>query len=1124
MKISGSFKTQDNNTIRVVFYNKKNTAASININTSNDIYFGDEPVIITTEIDDTFAHLLKTQAKITLVTRRWLGDYLFADNTKSIVVNIWKNDVCIFAGYVSANTYNQQYSHELEELEINCIDTLSTLKNRRLTDDTTYEDLVAQSTIRPFSWFFDKINLEDPAGVIPNLPEFPSEEMHAWFETGWGREVNDDSSINYYGIESECVILDEDTAVATGDTRRGEDKTPTYIQSTDTCIVDGVQYYKKYAWITVNGELVNTGDWIVGDPTGDMPYVIRQETRLTGWSTGVLPQPFDFWEHMTTFDVYSNGMEIAVSDSIGEQIPETPQTTTNGSYYEFRQGADDDLDYDENTQTYYYKNYAWVCVNNVCENSGQWERGNEKAHQTGTHTAITGWQYDDPAVAFEYYETVSHYIDYSDGTSELDYTTMGHQIPLTPNTTSAGSYYEFRQAGDDDLDIDPVTGFSYYKNYAWVIVNNVAEKTNNWVRGGEYNDYSDVDQYNIYGKTIYNNSAAPRMMINGTLYTADIFDIQTKIFAFTNVPTTFTSMTLEDSELYDQLFFNNIDTSNVVDMHDMFHLAGNLRTLDISCFDFSSAGSMAYMFFSCGSLTSLDVSNWDVSSVSTMAYMFDGCSSLTSLDVSNWDVSHVTGMSYMFNGCSSLTSIDVSNWDVSHVTGMGHMFAGCSSLTSIDISGWTTSTSTSTDHMFSGCSSLTSIDVSNVSMQNCRSMVGMFSGCSSLTSIDVSSLDMPNVTEMNTVFYGCSSLTSIDVSNWDVSHVTDMDGMFSNCTSLTSIDVSGWTTSSLKDMYQMFAGCTSLTSLDLSNFDTSHVTSMTSCFAVCSSLTTLNLSNFDLSLVPLSSTNAGMWWVFQYSDNLSKLIINNVSNDTYSKIISSGAYLPTTTVIYRDNYVYKYNSNTSQWEIVNKIYGTAISTQTTAPTISLNGTTYTADVWDDTTKEFGFTNVPTNVTSISITDLYDELIFSNYIDTSNMTSMYRMFYNCSNLTSLDISHFNTSNVTNMNYMFNACKGFTSLDLSNFITDNVRQMLSLFSGCTILTSLDLSNWEVGSNTTISNMFYRTTALTSIIMNNVSDDTFNKIGSISSIHVSRITIYRDGDAYKWNSSTSQWEIQS
>ena len=40
----------------------------------------------------------------------------------------------------------------------------------------------------------------------------------------------------------------------------------------------------------------------------------------------------------------------------------------------------------------------------------------------------------------------------------------------------------------------------------------------------------------------------------------------------------------------------------------------------------------------------------------------------------------------------------------------------------------------------------------------------------------------------------------------------------------------------------------------------------------------------------------------------------------------------------------------------------------------------------------------------------------NYLtkcDTSRMTSMYEMFYNCRSLTSLDLSKFNTSKVKDM---------------------------------------------------------------------------------------------------------------
>ena len=61
------------------------------------------------------------------------------------------------------------------------------------------------------------------------------------------------------------------------------------------------------------------------------------------------------------------------------------------------------------------------------------------------------------------------------------------------------------------------------------------------------------------------------------------------------------------------------------------------------------------------------------------------------------------------------------------------------------------------------------------------------------------------------------------------------------------------------------------------------------------------------------------------------------------------------------------------------------------------------------------------------------------LDTSNITSMDSMFYQCSKLTTLDLSSFDTSKVTNMGSMFNACNKLTTLDVSNFDTSKVTNM-------------------------------------------------------------------------------------
>ena len=73
--------------------------------------------------------------------------------------------------------------------------------------------------------------------------------------------------------------------------------------------------------------------------------------------------------------------------------------------------------------------------------------------------------------------------------------------------------------------------------------------------------------------------------------------------------------------------------------------------------------------------------------------------------------------------------------------------------------------------------------------------------------------------------------------------------------------------------------------------------------------------------------------------------------------------------------------------------------------------------------------------------------------------MQGMFYECSQLTSLDVSGFDTSKVTNMLYMFHGCSQLTSLDVSGFNTSNVTNMNSMFCGCSQLASLNLKNWQI-----------------------------------------------------------------
>ena len=116
-------------------------------------------------------------------------------------------------------------------------------------------------------------------------------------------------------------------------------------------------------------------------------------------------------------------------------------------------------------------------------------------------------------------------------------------------------------------------------------------------------------------------------------------------------------------------------------------------------------------------------------------------------------------------------------------------------------------------------------------------------------------------------------------------------------------------------------------------------------------------------------------------------------------------------------------------------------------------------------------------------------------DTSKVTIMNGMFYDCSGLTSLDVSIFDTSNVTDMGSMFMYCTSLTSLDLSNFNTSNVIDMDNMFNNCEQLNTLNLSGWVISSNvTSIQNMFNACLKLSTITMKGCSQDTINKITAV------------------------------
>ena len=76
----------------------------------------------------------------------------------------------------------------------------------------------------------------------------------------------------YYQRINEIGTYEGGITVPTGNYKKGNELTPTYIQSSnasDYMLIGSKMYYKKYAWVTPVDTAVNTGDYIQGDYIGE---------------------------------------------------------------------------------------------------------------------------------------------------------------------------------------------------------------------------------------------------------------------------------------------------------------------------------------------------------------------------------------------------------------------------------------------------------------------------------------------------------------------------------------------------------------------------------------------------------------------------------------------------------------------------------------------------------------------------------------------------------------------------------------------------------------------------------------------------------------------------------------
>ena len=474
------------------------------------------------------------------------------------------------------------------------------------------------------------------------------------------------------------------------------------------------------------------------------------------------------------------------------------------------------------------------------------------------------------------------------------------------------------------------------------------------------------------------------------------------------------------------VYLNGLQTYSLTDMSGMFSGCSKLQTVNIDQISTSRVTNMSSLFGNCSSLSNLNVTRWNTGNVLNMSAMFAGCTSMSNFTtIQGWNTSKVTDMGALFSGCTQLVSLNLSSWDISKVKNLGRMFDGCTKLVSLNLADW---------------------DVSSVSSLN-----GMFEDCTALDNIDVSRWNTGRVTNLNRMFLGCTKLRTIDgIGGWNTGEVTSTERMFEDCMYLPTLDLSGWNTSKLTYTIEMFKNCRNLQMLTLTGWDTSKVTDMEHMFENCLKLTTINVSDkwnvakvsvFNEIFVNCGNLVGGKGTVFDAAH----------IDKTYARI-DGGTYSPGyLTKKGADNYAV-FNPSTATLTFYSDGFKGAHSEGTVFTVFEDTNSPEWASishyvqhvVFDET-----FATVRPKNTSSWFYQMYEllDVKCTQYLNTSQVTSMQHMFGYCQKLTELDLTTWNTSKVTNMSSMFRNCVALQSIYVGgDWSTAKVAYSGMMFSNC------------------------------------------------------------------------------
>lgn len=313
MYLHGHFYNEENERIEVhiVTNNDRTKEVVIGEKESGDLFFSEDPVELTSEVNDTFDHLLCQQTTVRLLTRNYRPE-LFCRSCWEAVVNVYRGDVCLFAGYIEPQTYSQGYNEEYDEIELNCIDALTALQYSKYRNVGTlgavYDVVKAEAAQRTFLDVMQEI-LD---GVTDGLDIKTGGKAHYLYD---GSKAVDAEGGNRYGIlrqlsVNELLFMGEDE----DDVWQQDEVLEEMLKYLNLHIVqEGLTFY-IFSWESVKGEeRIYWRDLLTGDSR-------MTERRTVEIRTGIVT---DTDTTISVGDVYNKIMLTCKVESM-ENVIESP--------------------------------------------------------------------------------------------------------------------------------------------------------------------------------------------------------------------------------------------------------------------------------------------------------------------------------------------------------------------------------------------------------------------------------------------------------------------------------------------------------------------------------------------------------------------------------------------------------------------------------------------------------------------------------------------------------------------------------------------------------------------------------------------------------------------------------